>query len=111
MNHKEVAEKCAQIVRSCDTPYPNWGERREMIAMAIEDYAATLRPTPPTTKPSGDPVAEYLRGGCNTVPQECVSADCERTGVCQWPQPTSKGPEPCSIEGMIASERRREEPK
>ena len=31
--------------------------------MAIEDYAATLRPTPPTTKPSGEAVAWRYRYG------------------------------------------------
>ena len=98
--YDELATRLLALADELPTPYEEdrfysvreQNRLRSNIAL-VQEAAAALRAAPPTTKPSGDPVAEYLRGGCNTVPQECVSADCERTGVCQWPQPTSKEPE------------------
>ena len=94
---------------------------RDELAAFADGYAwhRAIAPAPPTTKPSGEAVAWiwHYRDGHKSLrwrpDHDPGSQDVPEMGVTPLythPSPT-KEPDPCSIEGMIASERRKEGPK
>ena len=100
--------------------HPDYSLREMVDGMRqIRDEMIVLRAAPPTTKPSGEAVAWiwHYRDGHKSLrwrpDHDPGSQDVPEMGVTPLythPSPT-KEPDPCSIEGMIASERRKEGPK
>ena len=72
-----------------------WAERAKISEKALHDYIAAIRPTPPTTKPSGEAV-EYIlkmKKSLEGAGLYGFATDCDRLlRMLASPQPPTKEP-------------------
>ena len=89
---EEPAARAVELLREAQKRVSRkWrGHQFDALWLEINDYlnASTL-PQSAQNDTRRSPVS-LREWPCNTVPQECVSVDCERTGVCQWSSSEAK---------------------